>query len=211
MNPMQITSRHFLLKWLNSVEVPIQKIEDIGKGVALCTLMKKLDQEFPAFKKEPWNENDYMYNLKLVQLFLSRKGVKMYFPIEKMVKLKMQDNLEVIQNIYKFVMKENPSLGLGECSAGIKPVRSEASEMQFSSSDEERSHSNRQGLEKMKMEIKEKQNNIEKLKECIAVLQNERDFYFKKLLEIERILKETEDEEDKSEVKEKLFKVMYRK
>ncbi|ELA41321.1 uncharacterized protein VICG_01694 [Vittaforma corneae ATCC 50505] len=162
MNPMRITSRHFLLKWLNSVEVPIQKIEDIGKGVALCTLMKKLDQEFPAFKKEPWNENDYMHNLKLVQMFLSKKGVKMYFPIEKMIKLKMQDNLEVIQNIYKFVVRENPALGLNEYGPDRKPCESEANETQTNTSVEKRTHLNNPSPRRLQMEVKEKQNDIEK-------------------------------------------------
>lgn len=176
---MQSTSRSFLLKWLNRVAAPIERIEDVGKGVVLCSLMKKLDQEFPAFKKEPWNENDYLHNLKLVEIYLIRKGVKMYFPIEKMVKLRLQDNLEVVQQMYKFVTKENATLQMSEDATSRKADK-------VNSEDE-----------------------VVKLKKCAGVIKNERDFYYNKLLEIERVLKENTEEISESKRNE-LLEILYK-
>jgi RP/EB family microtubule-associated protein len=190
---MQYTSRTFLLKWLNSIQISIEKIEDIGKGAVLCTLIKKIDQEFPPFKKEPWNENDYIYNLKLVQLYLNKKGIKMYFPIEKMIKLKLQDNLEVIQQFYRYVMKEMPSLGINEGT--------DARGFTVNSSKNSKNET---------IEIQDRQPGTEKLKELLEICQNERDDYLGKLLEIEKILKEIGNE-NLSEMKYKILGVLYQK
>jgi len=176
---MQSTSRSFLVNWLSTVAAPIERIEDVGKGVVLCILMKRLDAEFPAFKRDPWNENDYQYNLKLVELYLTKKGVKMYFPIEKMVKLKLQDNLEVAQNIYKFVTRVSSELGGGETAKAVEQSKADTPDR------------------------------LSRLKRCAGMMKDERDFYYGKLLEIERAIKSDEGEisEDK---KSELLGILYK-
>lgn len=99
-------SRVFLVQWLNQLGIAINRIEDIGKGSAICALLKLLDDFFPKFREDPQNELDYMYNLKIVQAYMDKKGIKLFFPIERMCKCKMQDNLEVAQWFYKYWEKE---------------------------------------------------------------------------------------------------------
>lgn len=99
-------SRTFLLQWFNQLDIAIQRIEDLGKGSAICTLLKRLDESFPKFKEDPQNELDYMHNLKIVQVYMEKKGIRLFFPIERMCKCKMQDNLEVAQWFYKYWEKE---------------------------------------------------------------------------------------------------------
>jgi EB1-like C-terminal motif len=103
---MQNLSRVALLKWLDSIKIKVDKIENIGKGTALCDLMKQMDESFPKYKESPRNEQDYIYNLNLVMSYMEKKGLKPYMPIERMCKLKMQDNIEVAQWFYKFWSKE---------------------------------------------------------------------------------------------------------
>lgn len=99
-------SRKALLEWLKSLNISISSIEEIGKGDALCSLLTLLDSNFPKYKINPRNATDYSFNLKLVQAYLNGKNIKLYFPIDKMVNLKMQDNLEVLQWFHKYYEKE---------------------------------------------------------------------------------------------------------
>jgi len=103
---MTVLSRKFILDWLRGLGIEIDKIEDIGKGDALCALLKRLDPHFPPYKKNPANTGEYLANLRLAQAYFTRNNIKNYFPIDKMANLKMQDNLEVIQWFYKYWEKE---------------------------------------------------------------------------------------------------------
>lgn len=237
---MKNESRSFLLKWLNSLCIPVQRIEDIGKGVALCMLLKKIETTFPAFKKEPVTENDYFTNLKLVQLYFEKRNIKIYFPIEKMIKLKMQDNLEVIQAIYRYVIREAPNLGaknteevisepegLREGNNELQNVESEASTLEFCNEEQERlnvkdtptktffSSQNepvvttqlQEQLQHLKEQNRNLQSTTEKLRDCATIMQNERNFYFEKLVQIEKFLTETESKEV---AKEKILRLLYK-
>lgn len=236
-----MTSRISLLGWLKGLGISIEKIEEIGKGTALCELMKRIEKDFPAYKKEPRNENDYIYNLKLVKESMDRRGFKMPFPIERLVKLKMQDNLEVIQNIYKNIAKKESWLCDKEidkdlCKDVDKQLGKKIDEELVKEVDEDLGKNIDEELGKevdkelgkevdndLGKEVDEeldkiaegskrmsyRRNNLEETKEWIEILHREREFYFKKLLEIERILKESIDEREK--LKEKIFKVLYKR
>lgn len=194
------SSRSFLLKWLNDSNIPIERIEDIGKGVALCMLLKKIDQNFPIFKQEPWNENDYLYNLKLVQLYLVKKGIKMYFPIEKMVKLKMQDNLEVIQSFYRHISKENHSFNNDSGNKNDNNFNSGNNSFNNDKNLTDKSFNSGNIITN---------SNTNSNKNILLTLKNERDFYYQKLIEIEEFIKENENENFR-EIKEKIFEILHK-
>lgn len=99
-------SRIFLIRWFNQIGISLSKIEDIGKGIALCALIKSIDNSFPKYKEDARNEQDYLYNLKLIQAYMDRRGIKLFFPVERMIHCKMQDNLEVAQWFYRFWERE---------------------------------------------------------------------------------------------------------
>ncbi len=98
-------SRKVILDWLEDIGFPISKIEDVGKGIVLCQILKQIDNGFPAFRTNPETECDYLYNLSLVKKYFMDNNTNLYLPMEKMCKLKMQDNLEVIQWFYTYWMK----------------------------------------------------------------------------------------------------------
>lgn len=215
--------------------IEIDRIEDIGKGTALCTLLKNMDDGFPVFKKDPWNENDYQYNLRQVESYLNKRGVKMHLPVERMIKLKMQDNLEVLQAVYKYCNTEKNKSTDGRRQPVEKELdrRRQSTERRINScSSTGRSPSSNQSQSIGKgrdsdnfscqnvastnqiqfIEPENRASSIRDLSEVnkrIEIFKNERDFYFKKLVEIERILKESEEEGEK-EMKEKIYRVMYR-
>lgn len=103
---MATDSRVFLVNWLKSLDVDITKVEDIGKGVALCALMTKLDPSFPRFRESPTTQMEYLDNLKLIYHYMTNKGIKLFFPMERMIELRFQDNLEVLQWFYKYYLRE---------------------------------------------------------------------------------------------------------
>lgn len=69
-------------------------------------ILRTMDSSFPKFKEDPQTRNDYISNLQLVQQYFERRNIKLYFPVDKMVNLKMQDNLEVVQWFYRYWDRE---------------------------------------------------------------------------------------------------------
>lgn len=214
---MKNESRAFLIKWLNSLYIPLQRIEEIGKGVALCTLLRKIDAAFPSFKKDPITENDYFNNLKLVQIYFEKKGVKICFPIDKMIKLKMQDNLEAIQAIYRYACKEAPGLCINNPEPVISsPLNTSSSDITINDNEKSLFTSRNEPiittqLNEQIQELKEQNHGLysltEKLKDCATIMQNERNFYFEKLVQIEKHLT---DSEAKEITKEKILRILYK-
>lgn len=226
--PMQSLSRAFILRWLQGLGVSLSRIEDVGKGVALCRILKMIDGSFPRFKEDPQTRNDYLGNLQLVKQYLERKGIKLYFPIERMVNMKMQDNLEVIQWFYKYWTKEmapESETVFGNVQDqtkrenAVSPSEEGASSLAkwcvpcirtaiISHLDNQELSALRKDMDEMRHTIVQKQMHIEKIQECAKVFQSERDFYFNKLLMIERLLKDG-SYEITNETKKDILKMMY--
>lgn len=241
-------SRHAIIQWLSDINCPIEKIEDVGKGTVLCQLLKKLDPSFPKFKENPKNSNEYQYNLKLVQIYFEKKKTKLFFPIERMVLLKMQDNLEVIQWFYNYYERESVNLDRTEDVKEDKVVLKEdkvvskedkivANEKVISKNDKTAKNNDNivakettrkeeldekasaatlnfekltvtSDLEKEKKQILDLKTQVEKLKEFAKVFQTERDFYFSKLVKIEKLLKDKDFKMSESSSNE-ILNIMY--
>jgi microtubule-associated protein, RP/EB family len=91
-------SRRELLDWIRSLNIEVSCIEDVGKGAILCEILSLIYPEFPRhYKRNPESEKDYMRNLHICSSFFSSRGIRLYFPVEKLVKCRLQDNLEVSQ------------------------------------------------------------------------------------------------------------------
>lgn len=180
--------------------IRISKVEEIGKGVALCELMKRIDDGLYTFKPNPWNQCDYLYNLRQVKLSLERNGIKIPFPMERMINLKMQDNLEVLQHLYREITSRNL-------------IRNEINNKEQNTINEKIDKINEKIDRSKELRILDE---TEKLKEKIDILREERDFYFKKLLQIEKLVKDDSEKTndytvDKyRDLQEKVMKILYR-
>ncbi|KAH9412196.1 hypothetical protein HK407_01g00890 [Ordospora pajunii] len=99
-------SRQELVTWMRSLGIDVCGIEDLGKGAAICQVLSILYEDFPhGFITKPREEHEYLRNMKICQEFFGMKSIKLYFPVDKLVKCKMQDNLEVAQWLCKHYLK----------------------------------------------------------------------------------------------------------
>ncbi|EOB15141.1 Microtubule integrity protein mal3 [Nosema bombycis CQ1] len=66
-----VNSRKELVNWFNDLGIEIDRIEDLGKGNAICELISQIHHTFPLnFIKKPSNEYEYLKNMKIIQAFL---------------------------------------------------------------------------------------------------------------------------------------------
>lgn len=264
-------SRHFILNWLSTLRIPIPRIEDVGKGTVLCKLLTQLDSNFPKYKENPQTEHEFLNNLIIVKNYLDNKNIRLFFPIDKMCKLKMQDNLEVIQWFYKYWCKEKEMHAMAEkkdslvensslsdinvehikeessmeiTRLSIKPrdntseepaaecpdvpaeqtplivnesiidipIKDDLDSADFSKSLDESLgrrpiQESSESTEELQRQLAAKNEKIKALREFSKIFESERDFYFGKLVLIERLLLESTTFEEG--MKGKILEIMY--
>lgn len=98
-------SKMSLLKWLSTLlNHKVDSIEKLGRGIEYCLVLHSLDKTFPVrlVNQAARSESEFLRNLKLCQDYFARQNVIVHFPIERIARCKMQDNLEFVQWLYKF-------------------------------------------------------------------------------------------------------------
>lgn len=264
-------SRKELIGWLNGLGIEIDKIEELGKGTAICRLLSQIHPSFPqSFISNPSNEYEYLKNMKIIQGFFIQNKIEMFFPIDRLIKCKLQDNLEVVQKLYKHWVTRNTQKGeqtrdtprevsqrevhgkdiqqgsgctqkegnivaprdesvsignIGFNCTDRSTARKEIIEnlnqtkKQFQVADKKRIEELEEENLKLKEEVLQKTQEILKfkavmgelgsVKEVLKALEVNRDFYFEKLVEIEKVLVESVDVPEA--FKNILFEILYRK
>jgi len=98
-------SRAELLAWLTDL-LPINytKVEQCGAGGAYCQVMDSIYGDIPMnrVKMNAKLEYEFLVNYKILQGIFKTKKIDKPIPVEKLVKCKMQDNLEFLQWIKRF-------------------------------------------------------------------------------------------------------------
>lgn len=232
-----VNSRKELVSWFNALGIQINRIEDLGKGTAICLLLSKIHPTFPSsFLLNPTNDYEYLKNMKIIQSFFIQHKIDMYFPVDKLVKCKLQDNLEVAQKLYKYYVKRGDGVKVDEDRKvednvneedkvddqvkdqvrlkGRDDIRKEIIQNLKNVVPNERLENER--LERLELENERLREEVKKYKnalgelasarEVLRALEENRDFYFKKLVEIEKYLVECEEPQ-----KETIFDILYRK
>ncbi|CAE6438647.1 unnamed protein product [Rhizoctonia solani] len=98
-------SRTELIGWLNDLlQLNYTKVEQCGTGGAYCQILDSIygDVAMTKVKMNAKHEYEYLANYKVVQEVFKKKKIDKPIPIEKLVKCKMQDNLEFLQWIRRF-------------------------------------------------------------------------------------------------------------
>jgi len=93
-------SRTELLQWLNDLlQVNYTKIEQCGTGGAYCQILDSIFGDIPMIrvKMNAKHEYEFIANFKVLQTAFRSHKVDKPIPVEKLVKCKMQDNLEFLQ------------------------------------------------------------------------------------------------------------------
>lgn len=98
-------SRNELLAWLNDLlQVHYTKIEQCGTGGAYCQVMDSIFGDVPMtrVKMNAKHEYEFIANFKILQNVFRSHKVDKPIPVDKLVKCKMQDNLEFLQWTKRF-------------------------------------------------------------------------------------------------------------
>jgi len=98
-------SRGELLGWLSELlQTPVARIESLGTGAALCQVVDSIYGDVPLHKVKfgAVHEWEFVHNFKVFQAALAAHHVDKAVPVERLVKLRFQDNLEFLQWMKKF-------------------------------------------------------------------------------------------------------------
>ncbi|EED80548.1 predicted protein [Postia placenta Mad-698-R] len=98
-------SRTELLAWLNDLlQINYTKIEQCGTGGAYCQIMDSVFGDVPMarVKMNAKHEYEFIANFKILQNIFRAHKVEKPIPVDKLVKCKMQDNLEFLQWAKRF-------------------------------------------------------------------------------------------------------------
>jgi len=213
-------SRQELLSWLNNLlQLNITRIEQCGTGAALCQVFDSIYGDVPMHKVKfnARTEYDYLSNFKVLTIYLAQKGIEKTLPTERLVKCKMQDNLEIVQWAKRFWDQNYPggdydavSRRKGQAAIGggpREPVRQAAA----ASSASRRGTTptvggagarNRTPLGGGGAASTALQQENASLKESVAGLEKERDFYFSKLRDIELLIQQAVEQQPELEAEE---------
>jgi RP/EB family microtubule-associated protein len=101
-------SRQDMLAWFQDcLKMDIKKIEDLGRGPHYCQM---IDLLFPSVNTVPLknvkfgakSEHEFAENWKKLQNGFKKLNIDKVIPIERLIKLKMMDNMEFAQWFKKF-------------------------------------------------------------------------------------------------------------
>ncbi|XP_036330930.1 microtubule-associated protein RP/EB family member 1 [Rhagoletis pomonella] len=212
-------SRHEMLRWINTtVQGEYKKIEELCSGVAYCQIMEMIFPQSVGLKKIKINaklEHEYLHNLKLFQMAFTRINYEKSVPIERLVKGRFQDNFEFLQWFKKFydvhaTDKENvkaPIPQQQQTHANTKPMK-KALGKGFSAMTLPTANSTQFKAEEndTPKTLKTLGETRDKLTKETAIVLSERDYYYKKLLDVEKVLREFTD---RSELCERALAILY--
>lgn len=93
-------SRSELLSWVNQLlDTDFKRVEQLGTGAAYCQIFDSIYRDVPMarVKFQASYEYEFTSNYKVLQAAFVKHGVTKLVPVEKLLKCKLQDNLEFLQ------------------------------------------------------------------------------------------------------------------
>ncbi|KAJ7440788.1 calponin homology domain-containing protein [Mycena galericulata] len=191
-------SRTELIQWLNDLlALNYTKVEQCGTGGAYLQVLDTIYGDVPMarVKMGAKQEYEYLANFKIMQNVFKAKKIDHPIPVEKLVKCKMQDNLEFLQWLKRF-WEANYAGGEYDAVARRKgapadppatlaPVRaavSSASQPAVRAGGRTPVGGNRSGTPNAAVQALKGQ--VAELSAQLEGLEKERDFYFAKLRDI---------------------------
>ncbi|KAK6353716.1 hypothetical protein TWF730_008145 [Orbilia blumenaviensis] len=214
-------SRQELINWLNALlQLNLTKVEQCGTGAAFCQIMDSVHGNIPMSRVK-FNVNTeyaYLQNFKILTNAFSSQGIDRPVPVQSLVKCKMQDNLEFLQWMKRYWDANFPGgeydavarrKGQGMTSAPAAAPRSTAAPKARGTTPQVTAQRTRTPLGGASTTALQAE--ISTLKESVAGLERERDFYFSKLRDIELLLQESQEDpaEEKAVIIKKVQDILY--
>ncbi|GJN92054.1 hypothetical protein Rhopal_005082-T1 [Rhodotorula paludigena] len=98
-------SRTELLQWINQLlDVGYSKVEQCGSGAVYCQIVDSIFGDVPMakVKMQAKQEYEYLANFRVLQNTFKAHGIDKPIPVDRLVRCKMQDNLEFLQWLKRF-------------------------------------------------------------------------------------------------------------
>ncbi|KAF9980290.1 hypothetical protein BGZ65_005292 [Modicella reniformis] len=201
-------SRQELVAWVNELlSLGYTKVEQLGSGDAYCQIMDSIYGNLPLHRVKfgSRHEYDYVTNYKVLQnCFLAHK-IDKPIPVDRLIKCKMQDNLEFVQWLRRYWDANypggeyDPIARRGASSDTVlnvpatrssnastrRPTHGDGNRpaLAANSSMKKNNGPDQSVLQNLQKELQEERNTV-------AGLEKERDFYFGKLREIELMIQQ---------------------
>ncbi|KAF8878119.1 calponin homology domain-containing protein [Gymnopilus junonius] len=202
-------SRTDLLNWLNELlQINYTKVEQCGSGGAYCQILDSIFGDLPMnrVKMNAKHEYEYVANYKIMQNAFKLHKIDKPIPVEKLVKCKMQDNLEFLQWMKRYwdsnygggpydAVARRKGAAL-EPPATIAPLPSSSSRATSAAGAGIRAGGrtpiggHRSGSAQPNEAVQQLQTQVRELSAHLEGLEKERDFYFEKLRDIEILVQQ---------------------
>ncbi|CDS08345.1 hypothetical protein LRAMOSA02293 [Lichtheimia ramosa] len=213
-------SRMELVAWLNDLlQLNYRKVEQAGTGAAYCQVMDSIfgDVRMSKVKFDTKHEYEYVGNYKVLQHTFDKHKIDKVIPVERLMKCKLQDNLEFMQWLKPFWEQNYPggeydAVGRrAQGAAKARAVRSGAvpAVRKTPGSTSARTNSRAPSATSGRLSsssasasamdnhsasmVIDLQKQVSELKLTVDGLEKERDFYFGKLRDIEILVQEQLD------------------
>ncbi|GAA6040984.1 hypothetical protein JCM8097_000523 [Rhodosporidiobolus ruineniae] len=98
-------SRMELVAWVNDLlGLSYSKVEQCGSGAAYCQIVDSIFGDVPMtkVKMQARQEYEYLSNFRILQNVFKSHGIDKPIPVDRLVRCKMQDNLEFLQWLKKY-------------------------------------------------------------------------------------------------------------
>ncbi|KAJ7045109.1 calponin homology domain-containing protein [Mycena alexandri] len=225
-------SRTELLQWLNELlQINYTKVEQCGAGGAYLQIIDSIYGDVPMarVKMNAKHEYEYLANFKIMQNVFKSKKIDKPIPVEKLVKCKMQDNLEFLQWLKRFWDAnygggEYDAVGRrkgapGDPPATLAPVRAPASSAHTGvgaarAGGRTPVGGHRAGTpNESALQVQALTAQVRELSTHLEGLEKERDFYFEKLRDIEILVQQKTEVLDaagqEDETLQQIQKILY--
>ncbi|XP_035216626.1 microtubule-associated protein RP/EB family member 1-like [Stegodyphus dumicola] len=184
-NQVENLSRMDLLHWVNSLlGKNVKRVEDLCSGLEYCEFLNILFPGCIAVKKIKQHanqEHEYIHNLKLLQRAFNEIGCDKAVPIEKLAKKRFQDNFEFLQWFKKFfdanfISCVERKSHVTERDLPIKPTPQKRGPT-----------TKTKAVPGSSSNVEELTTQVAQMKLSLETVEEERDFYFQKLKNIEQM------------------------
>ncbi|KAI1310266.1 hypothetical protein EDD11_003766 [Mortierella claussenii] len=208
-------SRQELVAWVNDLlGLSYTKVEQLGSGAAYAQIMDSIYGDLPMsrVKFATKHEYEYLANYKVLQNCFTTRKIDKAIPIERLMKCKMQDNLEFLQWLKRYWDHHFPGgnydalarrgsgndansvanrsastparrTGNNGMSGANRSVSGRGSVLSASNTSLSKPNPDHAIVLSLQKEIQEERNTV-------AALEKERDFYFGKLRDIEVMIQQ---------------------
>ncbi|KZT69538.1 microtubule binding protein [Daedalea quercina L-15889] len=202
-------SRTELLAWLNDLlQINYTKVEQCGTGAAYCQVMDSIFGDVPMtrVKMNAKHEYEFIANFKILQNVFRAHKIDKPILVEKLVKCKMQDNLEFVQWIKRFWDTNYGGQGYDAVArrrgaptdtpatiAPLAPSRGSSSTLHTGASragGRTPISGHRAGSTQPNELVQNLQAQLREMSTHLEGLEKERDFYFAKLRDIEILVQQ---------------------